>query len=690
MPANHTWFRSFYLIIFCCFITACNNSVKHAAAKKEADLYVLTDNITAIGDPRKVLPYIDSVFNAQKSKTPYLRAGRLMAYANYYYRIGLYPKGVPYIDSATAILDVQNLNDTSWTEPYCSAYNLKGSILNGMSNYKLAMDSYFKVKEFAEKADNACRIMNQVNNSIGHILYKQQKYEDAKKYFKMALRQLLGCSAIKYKVNAEQELLDNIALCFSKQNNADSGLAYYRKALYEIAKRPNNFSADPMVNKDSRETAQGIVYGNIAQILVKQNKLDSAELLFKRNIALNGIRFKAARKDAQLSQMYLADLYNLRQQYPKMKLMLADLRQNLDTLKNDKVELGWRRLMAEYYSKNNLPLEQIKYYDGYISLKDSLDEAQMAVNEADITQEFKAQSAQLEIKLLQKDNQLSHLYLWITIWLSLMALIIVALVYYYYRQGKKNIRTLTMLNSEIGEQKDKLEFAVVELEKSNTDKERILRVVAHDLRDPIGGAATLINTVINEVMPDEYEKQSLNLVEKTLANSLMLINELVELDLGKEHILLNKELTDINETVKHCAALMQLIAAKKSQKVQSSTLPKPLNVYIDSDKIERMLNNLIGNAIKFSPAGETIGIELERKDKAVLIAVKDNGIGVPPQLQTEVFNTLGATRRAGTAGEKSFGLGLSICRQIAEAHNGRIWVQSEPGSGSNFYVELPL
>jgi len=370
--------------------------------------------------------------------------------------------------------------------------------------------------------------------------------------------------------------------------------------------------------------------------------------------------------------------------------MLADLRQNLDTLKNDKVELGWRRLMAEYYSKNNLPLEQIKYYDGYISLKDSLDEAQMAVNEADITQEFKAQSAQLEIKLLQKDNQLSHLYLWITIWLSLMALIIVALVYYYYRQGKKNIRTLTMLNSEIGEQKDKLEFAVVELEKSNTDKERILRVVAHDLRDPIGGAATLINTVINEVMPDEYEKQSLNLVEKTLANSLMLINELVELDLGKEHILLNKELTDINETVKHCAALMQLIAAKKSQKVQSSTLPKPLNVYIDSDKIERMLNNLIGNAIKFSPAGETIGIELERKDKAVLIAVKDNGIGVPPQLQTEVFNTLGATRRAGTAGEKSFGLGLSICRQIAEAHNGRIWVQSEPGSGSNFYVELPL
>jgi len=171
---------------------------------------------------------------------------------------------------------------------------------------------------------------------------------------------------------------------------------------------------------------------------------------------------------------------------------------------------------------------------------------------------------------------------------------------------------------------------------------------------------------------------------------LTLINELVELDLGKEHILLNKEWIDINETAKHCTGLMQLIAAKKGQKIQLLALPKPLNVYIDNDKIERMLNNLAGNAIKFSSAGETISIELEQKEKAVLIAVKDNGIGIPSEIQTELFNTLGSTRRMGTAGEKSFGLGLSICKQIVEAHHGKIWVQSEAGRGSVFYVELPL
>src|SRR6202042_2421381 len=104
-----------------------------------------------------------------------------------------------------------------------------------------------------------------------------------------------------------------------------------------------------------------------------------------------------------------------------------------------------------------------------------------------------------------------------------------------------------------------------------------------------------------------------------------------------------------------------------------------LNINIDRERIERMINNLLGNAIKFSTVGQEIVIELEQKDKTVLITVKDNGIGIPPEMQNEVFNIFGSTRRKGTAGEKSFGLGLSICKQIAEAHDGKIWVQSHPG-----------
>jgi two-component system, OmpR family, sensor histidine kinase VicK len=266
----------------------------------------------------------------------------------------------------------------------------------------------------------------------------------------------------------------------------------------------------------------------------------------------------------------------------------------------------------------------------------------------------------------------------------------VVLVYYYYKKGKKNIRALLLLNSEIGEQRDKLEFATVELGKSNAEKERILRVVAHDLRDPIGGAATLVNTLLNDDMPAVYEKQNLNLVEKTLTNSLTLINELMEVDLGKEKITLNKSPADIGESVKQCASLMQLIANKKNQELQLSIPNQPLNADVDKERMERMINNLIGNAIKFSPAGGEIAIQLEQKENTFLLSVKDNGIGIPMGMQNEIFNTLGNSRRAGTVGEKSFGLGLSICKQIVEAHNGSIWVQSAPGAGSMFFVEVPL
>jgi len=182
----------------------------------------------------------------------------------------------------------------------------------------------------------------------------------------------------------------------------------------------------------------------------------------------------------------------------------------------------------------------------------------------------------------------------------------------------------------------------------------------------------------------------LDVIEKASEHSLSLINELLEIDFGRGHINLHKTKADINEVVKQCVNLMQLIADKKNQKLLLSGLLRPLDIDMDRERIDRTINNLIGNAIKYSPTGETIAIGIEEKDKTVLITIKDNGIGIPANMHDEVFNMLSGIRRKGTAGEKSFGFGLSICKQIVEAHNGKIWVQSEPGKGSAFYVELPL
>ena len=102
----------------------------------------------------------------------------------------------------------------------------------------------------------------------------------------------------------------------------------------------------------------------------------------------------------------------------------------------------------------------------------------------------------------------------------------------------------------------------------------------------------------------------------------------------------------------------------------------------------RVINNLLGNALKFSREGGVINLVLTESKSSVKLEVSDTGIGIPENLIPQLFEMFTPSKRPGTAGEKSFGLGLAICKQIVEAHGGKIWVKSEVGKGSSFYVEL--
>jgi signal transduction histidine kinase len=102
-----------------------------------------------------------------------------------------------------------------------------------------------------------------------------------------------------------------------------------------------------------------------------------------------------------------------------------------------------------------------------------------------------------------------------------------------------------------------------------------------------------------------------------------------------------------------------------------------------------VFTNLITNAIKFSPRNATITIRMEQRPGEVLIQVIDNGLGIPAHMQSKIFDVFTRAQRRGTNGEESFGMGLSISKQIVEAHGGRISFESEPGKGSIFCVTLP-
>jgi len=326
------------------------------------------------------------------------------------------------------------------------------------------------------------------------------------------------------------------------------------------------------------------------------------------------------------------------------------------------------------------------HLDNYSALKDSINKRSSSLKETDVNQQQANYDKQYQIENLKDNNKLQLIYIYLAVICALMAVIIVILVYRNWRKSKKDVKKVSELNRQINLQKSDLEITLTELESNNQEKDRILRTVAHDLRNPIGGIASLTSVLLMDDLDDE-QKELLGLIKETSNNSLELINEILEVT-NNGTTQLNKELVDINSLLTRSVELLRFKAAEKDQLIKLSVLEEPEDLLISREKMWRVISNLITNAIKFSPIGGTIYVSASVNKNELQIAVKDAGIGIPDDVQDKVFNMFTEAKRTGTAGEKSFGLGLSICKQIIESHEGKIWFENNPEGGSKFCISL--
>jgi signal transduction histidine kinase len=187
---------------------------------------------------------------------------------------------------------------------------------------------------------------------------------------------------------------------------------------------------------------------------------------------------------------------------------------------------------------------------------------------------------------------------------------------------------------------------------------------------------------------DNEQKELLQLIKDATGNSLELIREILEATGAKPGQVLQKEDVDINTLVSNSIELLRYKAAEKEQIIVFKPLPESETLLLSREKMWRVLSNLISNSIKFSQRGTKIEVTVEHRDSDILISVKDHGIGIPKELKDSVFNIFTQAKRPGTIGEPSFGLGLSISKQIVESHGGEIWFESVAGKGTTFYILL--
>ncbi|MES2003804.1 MAG: tetratricopeptide repeat-containing sensor histidine kinase [Bacteroidota bacterium] len=250
---------------------------------------------------------------------------------------------------------------------------------------------------------------------------------------------------------------------------------------------------------------------------------------------------------------------------------------------------------------------------------------------------------------------------------------------------RQNLKRTSRLHEQVSNQNNQMQKTLSALEQSQEDNTRMMQIVAHDLRNPIGAMYSATSILLDKSDRSDEERTLLEMIHTSGKNSLELVSNLLQVQFRAEG--LKKEPVDIGEMLHYCVSLLLNKAEAKNQQINLQTLD--IIVPASREKLWRVISNLIANAIKFSPSGAVIEVSMAYNTDRVRIMVFDHGIGIPPEIKEKVFDLLTKAKRKGTAGEEAFGLGLAIAKQIVEAHSGKIWFEDNAGGGTTFFVELP-
>ena len=222
-------------------------------------------------------------------------------------------------------------------------------------------------------------------------------------------------------------------------------------------------------------------------------------------------------------------------------------------------------------------------------------------------------------------------------------------------------------------------------------KDDFISLVSHELRTPLTVIMGSLNTVLSEwerLSPDETHQLLQDAAQETQSLSHLLGNLLELSRVQAERLFLYTEPVSIQNAVQETVSK---ISRQSPAHQFSIDLPKGLpSVNADSLRLERILYNLLDNAVKYSPPGSQIKIWAKREKKRLIIAISDQGSGISSQNQAKLFAPFQRLDNSRLNTVKGIGLGLLVCRRLVEAHGGCIWVESQPGQGSTFFFTLPF
>ena len=595
------------------------------------------------GNMDSALWYFSRAYEFFEADTQMLRLAdteRMIAMS--YWNRGLYIDALKHIDGA--LWRYQKLGNT---KSLLAAYNTKGTIMWGLSDYKAALDLFIKTLYLYESdsINSNGHILRYINN-IGMVYFDWGDDETAYNYFKQAEENIKTSS-------------DSVGIAYTWLN---LGIYYEKKG--------RSWEALDML-KRAKKLYNDISYDNgvsLCDIRIGQLYSGRGEYLKAENSFLEAIRSSEQygnRHRNAFAHYHLAENDLLQGHYSQA------LKNSLISLDFSESE-QYKELSSLLYDQLSIIYESLGEIQKALEMKKKKIVTQAAINKAKIEVQhnildlaYRNQLKENENDRLRKENLLKQktIYLqYIVVFLVLGLLILI--LSFYLRMGRR---------------KKELQAAV-------HAKDKIFSIVAHDLRSPVGALNNMVEILSDEQNEVNY-RQLLKEYKPVISASYSMLDDLLiwaKTNLGKIDVFPRSVL--LNDLIEAIRIVYLFQTEQKNITVLSEVKPETV-VFADQAILETILRNLLNNAIKFTDFDGIIRISSRREQDYEIISIADTGVGIPSDAQSSIFE--GTFHAYGTRNEKGAGLGLMLCKELAVLNGGDLWFTSIEGTGSTFSFSVP-
>ena len=348
--------------------------------------------------------------------------------------------------------------------------------------------------------------------------------------------------------------------------------------------------------------------------------------------------------------------------------------------------------MAETYKLMGDYKNAFKYHELFAQYNDSMTQKEKYEQLANLEKQYETEKKQNEIIRLKGKQELMDIQLRKNKQLKMLGFITICLLLIFVMYGLKRYYEKIKLNNLLENKNRTIEQSEKELIRLNVAKNKFFSIIAHDLKNPfhtVMGYSQLLSKEYDKFSEAERRKFASDINQST-TNIFRLLQNLLEWSRSQTGrlVFLPREI-EFGYIMKNALSVLRPLANQKHISIDLN-YEEDLSVFADPQMIETVLRNLINNAIKFTPENGKITVTACKTDNQVEIKITDTGIGIASEELLTLFKIDSTIKRKGINNEDGSGLGLILCKEFVEKHNGQIGVESILGKGSSFYFTLPV